>query len=468
MNTRVGACRLIYVVAAALLSAYVPRAAHSADKLNVVLIAVDDLNNNLSCYGHPLVRSPNIDRLANRGVRFDRAYCQYPVCNPSRVSLLAGRRPDTTRIYDLKTPPRTFLKDVVFLPQYFRGLGYFTAHVGKIFHTGPEFEDPPSWDLEIRETGKSPPDSAKLSENKFERPQSYGLTLSELKWEDSQTADGVVARQAAGMLAERVKDGKPFFFGIGFRRPHSPYAAPRKYFEMYPADKIPPLDEPPDHLRAIPPLAFTYPVGTPNLPESQRRQAVAAYYACISFVDAQIGVVLRALDELDLWKNTVVVLYGDHGYHLGEHGGMFHKMSLFEESARVPLIVAAPKADGNGKACPRVVELLDIYPTVVDLCGLPQPDGLEGKSLRPLLSDPQTAWSEAAFTQALRGEVMGRSVRSERWRYTEWDEGRQGKQLYNHDADPREFVNLADRQDLQPVVEQLQRLVRTRASAPAN
>ncbi len=170
---------------------------------------------------------------------------------------------------------------------------------------------------------------------------------------------------------------------------------------------------------------------------------MAAYYACITFVDAQVGVLMDALSQLDLWRNTVVVFVSDHGYHLGEHGGLWHKMSLFEQSARVPLVVVAPGAKGNGQPCERLVELIDIYPTLVDLCGLPKAEGLEGYSLRPLLDDPDASWRPAAYTQVLRGDVTGRSVRTARWRYTEWDEGRQGTELYDHDTDPAEHVNLA-------------------------
>lgn len=439
--------------------------ARAGERPNVVLIAVDDMNNDLGCYGHPLVKSPNIDRLAERGVRFDRAYCQYPVCNPSRVSMLSGLRPDTTRIMDLQTPPRTYLKDVVFLPQYFRQQGYYTAHVGKIFHTGDAFEDPPSWDLEIRETGKHPPDSAVVRTQKISRPEKYTIEWSVLKSSDAETADGVVASQASKLLEQRAAEGRPFFVAIGFRRPHAPYAAPQKYFDLYPPKSIPPLAEPAEHLGRIPQSAFTYPAGTQPISASERQAGVAAYYACISFVDAQIGRVVQTLDDLDLWKNTVVVFYSDHGYHLGEHGGMWHKMSVFEQSARVPLVVIAPRA--AAKPCPRPVELVDVYPTLVDLCGLPAVEGLEGKSLKPLLENPQLAWSEAAYTQVLRGPVQGRSVRTERWRYTEWDEGNKGAELYDHQADPNEYVNLADDPRQADVRSHLQQLLRSKKKTAA-
>jgi iduronate 2-sulfatase len=441
-------------------------AAFSAPKPNVLVIAVDDLNNALGCYGHPLVKTPHIDRLAGRGVKFDRAYCQYPLCNPSRVSLLSGRRPDTTRVMDLETPPRTHLKDVEFLPGYFRRQGNFTAHVGKIFHTGPEFEDPPSWDVEIRETGKHPPESAIVRQKKIDRPQKYGIEWDILNSADSETADGVVARQGSEILRQRAREKKPFFLAVGFRRPHAPYAAPRNYFDLYPSGKITLVSEPADHLRAIPRAAFTYPEGTVPIAEPERKEIVAAYFACVSFVDAQVGLVLETLDACDLWKNTIVVLYGDHGYHLGEHGGMWHKMSLFEESARVPLIVAAPGDFAASRPCARTVELVDIYPTLVDLCGLPKADGLEGKSLRPLLVNPGQPWRNAAFTQVRRGDVMGRSVRTERWRYTEWDRGRQGVELYDHDVDPHEYANLAADPKLDRVKSGLRPLLRD-AEKPA-
>jgi iduronate 2-sulfatase len=417
--------------------------ARAAERPNVVLIAVDDMNNDLGCYGHPAVKSPQIDKLASRGVRFDRAYCQYPLCNPSRVSMLSGLRPDATKVMDLKTPPRSHLRNVEFLPEYFRSQGYHTAHIGKIFHTGEEYEDPQSWDVEFRETGKNPPAAAILRSEAFDRPVKYGIEWDVLSSKDEETADGVVARRSAEMLERLAADTKPFFLAVGFRRPHQPYAAPQKYFEPYPASSIPPLDEPAEHLRKIPAAAFTYPPGTPNLSAQQRQEIVAAYHACISFVDAQIGLVLDALDDLKLWDNTIVVFYSDHGYHLGEHGGMWHKMSLFEPSARVPLIVVAPQAAGNGKACQRLVELIDIYPTLVDLCGLPQQTQLEGQSLRPLLENPAAELRKAAYTQVQRGDVTGRSVRTERYRYTEWDEGRAGSELYDYQEDPRELNNLA-------------------------
>ncbi len=330
--------------------------------------------------------------------------------------------------------------------------------MGKVFHTGEAFEDPRSWDVEVRETGKHPPASAIVSTKKIERPRKYTIEWAVLSSSDDETADGVVAGRAAAMLKDYAAAGEPFFLAVGFRRPHAPYAAPRKYFDLYPPSVIPPLDEPPAHLAPIPEAALTYPAKTQLISPAERQEAVAAYYACVSFVDAQIGRVLAALDELGLWENTVVVLYSDHGYHLGEHGGMWHKMSLFEESARVPLVIAG-RGIVAGQPCSRLVELLDVYPTLVDVCGLPKVEQLEGHSLRPLLANPLAAWHDVAYTQVRHDGVMGRSVRTPRWRYTEWDEGRAGTELYDHDADPREYRNLADDPQHQIDRQQLHKLL---------
>jgi len=419
---------------------------HAADKRpNVLLIIADDLNTNLGCYGHPSVQSPNIDRLASRGVRFDHAYCNYPVCNASRTSFLSGKRPDTTGIVDNVTPPRTFLKDAVMLPEYFRRSGYNTIKVGKIFHTGDEFEDPRSWDIDIRERGtaKKPPTE--------QIARTQGKSGVVLKADDADTWDGFVAREAVRLMEKAASGDKPFFVAVGFRRPHSPYIAPEKYFALYEPEKLTPRLGPPEHLQHIPDLALTYRLGAAKFPEKNPGETMAAYYASISFMDAQVGVLLAALDRLKLWDNTVVVFHSDHGYHLGEHGGLWHKMCLFEETTRVPLIVAAPGA-GAGIVSPRLVELVDVFPTLDDLCGLEQPPDLEGLSFVPLLRNPERPWKKAALTVVSRGKnidatkkldatQMGRTVFNGHWRYTQWPDGT--SELYDHDSDPFEYKNLA-------------------------
>jgi uncharacterized sulfatase len=419
-----------------------PVSAHAGDaprKVNVLFIAVDDLNTCLGCYGHPLVKTPNIDRLAGRGVRFERAYCQYPLCNPSRISLLSGRRPDTTKIYLDGVPAREHLSGVDLLPEYFRRFGYFTAHVGKIGGAVRWDVSVKGWHVE-KEGGP------------------LRLEWRATKNKDEDEPDGHTARQVVRLLEQHK--GKPFFIAAGFGRPHLPFVAPQKYFDLYPPDRIELPQEPADVRKNVPPIAFNR--AREKLPEAQARQATAAYFACVSFMDAQLGLLLDALDRLALWDNTVVVFWSDHGFNLGQHGGLWRKASLFEECARIPLIVAAP-GQRQGAVSPRLVELVDLYPTLTQLCKLPPPQGLEGASLAPLLEDPQQPWKKAAFIQVAHGrehEVMGRSVRTERYRYTEWDEGKQGAELYDHTTDPRELINRATDPACAGTVAELRQLLR--------
>jgi uncharacterized sulfatase len=420
-------------------------AASPSTKLNVLYIVSDDLNTDVGCYGHTVVKTPNLDRLAARGVRFDRAYCNYPVCNASRTSFLSGKRPETTGVVDNVTPTRAVLGDAPMLPEHFRHHGYSAIKVGKIFHTGNEFEDPRSWDIDIREekTAKSPP------AEQIVRTQGGGGVV--LHADDAETWDGFVARKAVELMEKAAQETKPFFLAAGFRRPHTPYIAPEKYFALYHPDQLTPRSGPPEHLANIPDLALTYRLGEKKFPEKNPGATMAAYYASISFMDAQVGVLLDALDRLKLWDKTIVVFHSDHGYHLGEHGGLWHKMCLFEETTRVPLLVAAPGRK-SGVASPRLVELVDLFPTLDELCGLAQPGGLEGTSFAPLLEQPDRAWKRAVFTVVSRGKnvaatkrldaaKMGRTVLTDRWRYTEWHDG--SAELYDHGDDPFEYSNLA-------------------------
>jgi iduronate 2-sulfatase len=443
-------------------------AAAAARKLNVLFIAVDDMNNDLGCYGHPFVKSPNIDRLAKRGVKFERAYCQFPLCSPSRSSLLTGLRPGTTRVFNLTYHFRAGLPDVVTLPQLFKNDGYYTARVGKIYHYGNPgdigtsgLDDPPSWNHFVNPAGR---DKTVLESDIINYTPKRGLGsamcfLSDKKGKDEEHTDGKVALETIRLL-EQHKD-KPFFVAAGFYKPHTPYVAPEKYFDLYPMDKIqlPGLSS--DFQTSVPnpALASTAPWPYFGITMDQGRECKQAYYAAISFVDAQIGKLLDTLDRLKLWDDTVVVFWSDHGYHLGEHG-LWMKQSLFEESARVPLIIIAPGAKGNGKPCPRTVEFVDLYPTLADLAGLTPPKNLEGASLKALLENPEAAWHRAAFTQVQRSGFPGYSVRTERWRYTEWDDGKQGAQLYDHDIDPHELHNLARDPMFAKVAEEMRVLVR--------
>ncbi len=457
------------------------RAAEPAKKMNVLFIVTDDMNNALGCYGHATAKTPNIDQLASKGMRFDRAYCQFPLCNPSRASFMTGRRPDTTKVYENRTNFRKALPDVQTLPQLFQKAGYFAARVGKIYHYGVPaqigtdgLDDPPSWKLVVNPRGRDKDDEEKIVQYTGEKGR-LGAAISFLAADgaDEEQTDGKTATEVIRLLEENK--GKPFFLAAGFFRPHVPCVAPKKYFDLHPRDKLGLPSEPRGHLENVP-AAATQPVRTPHygLKEEQMKEFLQGYHASVSFMDAQVGRLLDALERLKLAENTVVVLFGDHGWHHGEHG-MWQKMSLFEESARVPLIVYAPGAKGNGKASKRTVELVDLYPTLAELCGIDAP-GAEGKSLRPLLDDPAAAWDKPAYTQVSRGVLvatddkpdpnargfMGRSVRTERWRYIEWDDGKKGAQLYDHDADPKEYRNLADDPKHAATVAEMQKLLRAK------
>lgn len=364
---------------------------------------------------------------------------------------MLGQRPDTTRLYgnSMRTPIRQYFPDAVTLPQLFRNNGAFSGRVGKIFHYGVPgqigtsgIDDPPSWQQVVNPAGRDKDDEGEVIKLIAEHTNLGGtLCYMQARGTDEEQTDGKVAAETIKML-EANKD-KPFFIGCGFYRPHVPDIAIKKWFDLYPLDTIT-LPQEPEHVANIPPIALT--VKTPNfgLPQEKLREFKRAYFAATSFVDAQVGKVLDALERLKLADKTIVVILSDHGWCLGEHG-QWQKQLLFEESARVVLMLRDPGAKGNGIACFRPVELLDLYPTLADLCGLTPASKLEGKSLRPLLANPKSDWNRPAYTQTARGTgVMGHSVRTERFRYTEWDGGKQGRELYDEQHDPKEYHNLAN------------------------
>jgi uncharacterized sulfatase len=423
--------------------------AQEGTRPNILFIAADDLNNHEGTYGQHYVQTPHFDRLAKSGVQFDKAYNQFPLCSPSRSSLMTGHKPDVTRVYDLQTHFREILPSVVTLPQLFKQQGYFTARVGKIYHYGVPsqigtngLDDSISWQLRINPKGRDKTEESLVKNLTPDRHLGSALAYLNAAGTDEEQTDGLIATEAIKLLEQRKNEKEPFFLAVGFFRPHTPYIAPKKYFDLYPQETVPLPKQLPNDLDDIPEDAlFTKPAHW-GLDEQQQKEALRAYYASISFMDAQLGRVLDALDRLGLAENTIVVFWSDHGYNVGQHG-QWMKQSLFETSARVPLIFRVPKI-GGGKKSNRTVELLDIYPTLAELANLPAPADLDGKSLVPLLKDPVATWEKAAYTQVKRPNgVVGRSVRTERWRYTEWNEGNAGAELYDHDKDPDEFTNLA-------------------------
>ena len=457
----------------------------AADKLNVLLIVIDDLNNDLGCYGHPMVKSPSIDRLAARGVRFDRAYCQYPVCNPSRSSFLTGLYPQQTGVLSNGGDFRKKLPEVVTLPQHFMNHGYFTARVGKIFHYGvpgqigsPGEDDPASWNATVNPRGRDKDDEPII---KSIRPdsRSFGGTLSWLAADgtDDEQTDGIGAAACMKLMEDHhpAKTGKPFFIAMGFYRPHTPYVAPRKYFDMYPRDQIEPVKDPPNDRDDIPPAALADRPGQLGMSDDRKREVIQAYYAATTFMDAQVGRVVDALDRLKLAESTVVLFVSDHGYHLGRHG-LWQKSDLFEAGCRVPMILATPGMRTAGRATASLAELTDIYPTLADLCGLPRPGHVMGKTLRPVLDDPTKSVRDSAYTVSnARGKIpnkppggapLGYTVRTERYRYTEWgDDARFGVELYDHQNDPFEYTNLAQQPGNEAWVTQMKRLLADRKAA---
>ncbi len=446
-------------------------------KKNVLFIISDDLNNSLGCYGHPLAKTPNLDALAARGVKFEKAYCQFPLCSPSRTSFLTGRRPDITGV---KTNPgqanegkfggtphfREKLPNTVTLPELFIKNGYSVARVGKLYHYNVPngigtsgLDDPQSWEKVINPKGRDKDDEPQiftLSKGQF------GGTLSWLAAEgkDEEQTDGIGATEAIKLL-NQMKD-KPFFLALGLYRPHTPYVAPKKYFELYPLDKIVLPTVSPDHKIGVPNAAFlSFKKEEETLTDDLRKKATQAYLASISFMDAQVGRMINELDRLKLADDTVIVFTSDHGYHMGEHG-LWQKRSIFEESARVPLIIVNPKSKITNASSPRTVEMLDIYPTLADLCSLKFPDYLDGKSLKPLLDNTSSSWDRPAITQTMFNKIQGYSLRTERFRYTEWNNGKEGVQLYDHTNDPKELKNLAADPQHQNTIKDLSLILKKR------
>ncbi len=473
--------RVMLLVAAIFAVASSAAAAVTSARPNVLFIAVDDMRCELGCYGAKHVISPNLDRLAASGVLFTRAYCQQAVCNPSRVSLMTGLRPDTTKVWDLVTDFRTTIPEAVTLPQHFRQHGYRAVAFGKIYHN--TFPDAASWD----EPTHNAQGVARYSEANQQRLTSHrkkmkakgksadaiakmrGPATEIQEQPDSMNFDGKQTDDALLKLRELAAGAAPFFLAVGYIRPHLPFITPKKYWDLYDRAKLP-LASNGFLPRGAPPVAFgdrslggfyelrgyldyadaPSPFDRP-LTEAQQRELRHGYYASVTFIDAQVGRLLDGLEQLDLARNTIVVLWSDHGWKLGEHGG-WCKQTNYEIDTRAPLMIRAPGAKANGRPTRALAEFVDIYPTLCELAAVPVPHVLEGQSLVPVLTGQKASVKDAAFSQFPRRhegrDYMGYAMRTDRHRYVEWIEKTTGalaaRELYDEERDPEENQNIAD------------------------
>lgn len=443
-----------------------------AKKPNVLFIVCDDLNTHVSTSGYPHIQTPAFDELAATGMTFRRAYCQYPVCGPSRASFLHGLYPQSTGVLDNKTDIRDIRPGTVSMPQRFRESGYWTGAVGKVFHNETIDPGKVAWNQVLRFENDEMPivtpirekfevEHGSIDEGKSRRlwREFYPTIATQTQGQkpgygptglsDPQHKDGKNARQIQEWLMSNANGDKPFFMACGIHKPHGPFLAPDKYFEMYPRDELQFTPASLEFWKTVPKIAqtkryegFGFEFGVEN--DSLRREYMQAYHACISFIDAQIGTVLDALRDSDHWDDTIVVLTSDHGYLLGEKF-MWGKVMLFETCDRVPLVIRVPKSLGQGattagSASEGLVELVDLYPTLAELCDVTPPTELQGRSIAPMLRDPSAHGKELAYTVVTRGTQLGRAIRTQQFRYTLWPTG---EELYDLQADPHEQTNLA-------------------------
>jgi iduronate 2-sulfatase len=464
----------------------------AADRPNILFIAVDDLRPELGCYGNNIVKSPNIDRIAARGVVFNKAYCQQAVCSPSRTAIMTGLRPDTTKVWDLETHFRAAQPDCITLPQHFKANGYHCAAINKVYHRG--FEDGRSWsephwysagravDTDLVDYTKQIVTRHGVSVEEFMSPKNKadknakaGPAFEVSLKAETDLPDGAAASEAVKRLATLKTKSQPFFLAVGFAKPHLPFVAPKKYWDLYDPNTIPVPTI--DHLPSGSPSfaghtngeLHNYP-GVPKedpIPADFAKTLRHGYYACISYIDAQIGRVLDALDKEGLADNTIIVLWGDHGWQLGDHG-LWHKHTNFEIAARAPLLISVPKSLGSlgaGKKCDAPVEFVDVYPTLAEVCGLPAPAKLDGSSLKQFLDNPAAPSTDVAISQYPRRDsdtgtdLMGYSIRNSRWRATFWRDRNGPKilatELYDEQHDPSETVSVADKPEHKALLESL-------------
>jgi iduronate 2-sulfatase len=472
------------------------RAADSSPaRPNVLFIAIDDLRPEFGAYGASYVKSPNLDRIAKAGITFYRAYCQQAVCSPTRSSLMTGTRPDTTKVWDLETHFRAALPNVVTLGQHFKNHGYFVQGMGKIYHGS--LDDAPTWsvpwqssrgqayglpeNLALNNRQSAAPavagGSGKKSGKKKQEPtprNSRGPAFEGADVPDDTFTDGQNAKLAVATLGVMAKQQQPFFLALGFSKPHLPFVAPKKYWDLYDPAKIQlapnkfrPKDAPDYAIQPGGELRNYHGIPEGSIPDDLARQLKHGYYAAISYMDAQLGLVLDELDRLDLAKNTIVVLWGDHGWKLGEHDA-WCKHSNAENDTNGALLLSVPGMKHAGAKATGLVEFVDIYPTLAELAGLPLPAHLEGLSFKPVLDHPTRPWKPAAFSQYPRPgnsatggiPLMGYSMRTERYRFTVWlhrdDPGKVADiELYDHQTDPQENLNVAKSPAHRELLEQL-------------
>jgi arylsulfatase A-like enzyme len=466
---------------------------------NILFVAVDDLRPEFGAYGAGYIKSPNLDRIAKAGITFNRAYCQQAVCSPTRTSLMTGTRPDTNKVWDLVTHFRAALPNVVTLGQHFKNHGYFVQGMGKIYHGG--YDDAPTWSVpwqQPRGPSYGLPENIALNQRQNATPAteatakkkkkdggakkaatppgSRGPAFEGADVPDETFADGQTAKLAVAALDEIARKKEPFFLAVGFVKPHLPFVAPKKYWDLYDPAKISlapnrfrPKDAPDYAVQAGGELRAYHGIPAGPIPDDLARQLKHGYYAAISYMDAQLGRVLDELDRLDLAKNTIVVLWGDHGWKLGEHDA-WCKHTNTENDTNVALLLSVPAMKHAGAKANGIVEFVDVYPTLADLAGLPLPAHLEGRSFKPLLENPSRAWKQAAFSQyprpanvagnTLGVPLMGYAMRTERHRFVVWvardDHAKiDAIELYDHQTDPQENQNLAKRPENKALVEQL-------------
>ncbi len=459
---------------AAILPAVMPATVRAAERPNVLIIAIDDLRDYLGCYGADFVKSPHIDALAARGTLFERAYCQMALCGPSRSSAFSGLRPDSLRAFGNKTHFRAHWPNLVSLPQHFKQNGYRTKGIGKVLHN--THTDPASW----TEPFVYPVDPQYAAKENLGRralidglhPENKANPLFEAPdVPDEAYRDGLSAREARESLRAFAGDKRPFVLFVGFHKPHSPFNAPKRYWDLYERATVPlaPNMFPP---RGSPPFASknsVYLGSFKDMPDDGKfrgelaREVTHAYLACVSYIDALVGGVFATLDEFGLAENTVIALWSDHGYQLGHHD-MWCKHSNFETSARIPFILLDPRKAG-GVRIQAPVELVDLYPTLADLAGLPAPPHTQGRSLAPAMRDPAAfeRFDSVAFTQFNRAGWRGRSLRTKRFRFTEWFNVRKGEtlhELYDHESDPLENINRAADPEYVDALKQLKERLR--------